>query len=141
MAPARSIQCIKRPPSRAASGLASLGSTISAISDCESRTGRANCTSSVMSVYPPCLVLRLLSEVRLQKTFRHLLDTRVVVPPDPGRSRQVKLQVAMLDRSMISFANITEKQGAGSTRECLVACRQVARSGDRKSHRIPNALR
>src|SRR5260370_12494794 len=39
MAPARSIQCIKRPPSRAASGLASLGKTISAISDCECRTG------------------------------------------------------------------------------------------------------
>src|SRR6266436_1974560 len=40
MAPARSIQCIRRPPSSAFSGLASLGRTISAISEIDSRTGR-----------------------------------------------------------------------------------------------------
>src|SRR5271170_3194622 len=45
MAPARSIQCIRRPPSRAPRGLASFGKTISAISDCESRTGRGNAGS------------------------------------------------------------------------------------------------
>src|SRR6266436_2425113 len=40
MAPARSIQCMRRPPRSALSGLASLGSTISVISEIDSRTGR-----------------------------------------------------------------------------------------------------
>src|SRR5258708_38217527 len=40
MAPARSIQCMRRPPRSAFSGLASLGSTISVISEIDSRTGR-----------------------------------------------------------------------------------------------------
>ena len=39
-APARSIQCIRRPPSRALSGFASFGKTISAISETEACTGR-----------------------------------------------------------------------------------------------------
>src|ERR1700735_3953312 len=40
MAPARSIQCMRRPPSSAFRGLASFGRTISAISEVESHTGR-----------------------------------------------------------------------------------------------------
>src|ERR1700683_482620 len=46
MAPARSIQCMRRPPSKEPRGLVSLGRTISAMSDCESRTGRGISSSS-----------------------------------------------------------------------------------------------
>src|ERR1700683_246026 len=112
MAPARSIQCISRPPSSAASGLASFGSTIAAIADCESRTGRGLSVTSVMGVFPSWqsrlkpLLLGFLFQVVLQETFRHLLDARVVVSPQPDRPRQVEFQIAMLDRSMISLANI-----------------------------------
>src|SRR5215471_3646060 len=54
MAPARSIQCMRRPPRRAPSGLASLGRTISAISDWESRTGLGNAKSSSFGVIGLC---------------------------------------------------------------------------------------
>src|SRR5271156_3067250 len=56
MAHARSIQCINRPPSSAPSGLASLGRTISVISDCESRTGRGVKLSSLMVAFLVLLV-------------------------------------------------------------------------------------
>jgi hypothetical protein len=48
----------------------------------------------------------LLFQVQLQKAFRHLLDPRIVVPPHPGRTRQIELQVAMCDGLVIAFANI-----------------------------------
>src|SRR5258708_14789545 len=106
MAPARSIQCIKRPPSRAASGFASLGRTISAISDCESRTGRGASISWLMILFlrssffvpQPLQLLRLgpllcdavhclqlpLCQVVFQEALRHLLHTLVGVTVDPS---------------------------------------------------------
>src|SRR5580700_8821305 len=51
-----SIQCINRPPSSAIRGLASLGRTISVISDCESRTGRGVKLSSLMVAFLDLLV-------------------------------------------------------------------------------------
>src|SRR5258706_8717317 len=110
MAPARSIQCISRPPSRAFRGLVSFGNTISDISDCESRTGRGASRSSVMDVFPSS---SFLLQVRFQKTLRHPLDARIVMPPQPPRLRQIEFEIAMSDRPMISFANITEYENAG----------------------------
>src|SRR5437899_5695067 len=82
-------------------------------------------------------------QVRLQKTFRHLLDARVVVPPQPDRSRQVKFQFAVCDRRVISFANIIEQQrvslNSAYTPPHIVPSR-VERSRNRESHRIPYAL-
>src|ERR1017187_6763796 len=114
MAPARSIQCMRRPPSRAASGLASLGSTISAISDCESRTGRGANASSVMELFLSwSLFSGLLLQVRFQKTFRHLLNAYVLMPSEPSCPRQVEFKVAVLDGPVAPFADIPQKQDAG----------------------------
>src|SRR6267154_2190241 len=54
-----SIQCIRRPPRRAPSGLASLGRTNSFISDCESQTGRgiSGSREGFIVVIVPCPTL------------------------------------------------------------------------------------
>jgi hypothetical protein len=57
-----------------------------------------------------------LFQIRFQKTFRHFLDARILVTPQPGRPRQIKFQIAMLDRPMIPFADIVEQQDAGRNR-------------------------
>src|ERR1051326_9137029 len=116
MAPARSIQCMRRPPSRAASGLASLGSTISAISDCESRTGRGVRASVIhLPLHGvPVAVFRssVLFQVRLQETFGHFLDAGIVVTAEPGCSREIKFQFTLGDMVMFAFANVHSAKNA-----------------------------
>src|SRR5215475_5979475 len=80
-APARSIQCIRRPPRRAPSTFASLGRTNSDISDCESRTGRA---SSALASFMDDFALRIewspsFLEPGFHEALRHLLNSTVVV--------------------------------------------------------------
>ncbi len=89
-----------------------------------------------------------LFQVRLQETFRHLLDARVFVPPQPRRLRQVELKIAMLDGLVIAFANITKEKDAGRRSHSmsrlgrhLGITRGIARGGNGKSHCIPKALR
>src|SRR5580704_2593065 len=148
MAPARSIQCIRRPPRSAASGLASLGSTISAISDCESRTGRgARLSSDIrLSLLAVERVLEdecstLLFQVGIQKTLGHPLHACVSMLAQPGCTRKVKLQFTMFYGKMIAFADV--KQAKSTHRS--VGCRKcvalwVGRRGDRKPYRVPDAL-
>src|SRR3984957_13749103 len=150
MAPARSIQCMRRPPNRAARGLASFGRTISAISDCESRTGRGAGVLSVMAVFPSgqaavssallWMNLRFLFQVRLQKAFCHCLDTWVCVLPRPGRSRQFKFKIAMFDGAVISFANVVQKKGSGRRGGIpgFVPPSRIGRRRDGKTHGVPN---
>src|SRR5215475_10523731 len=81
-APARSIQCIRRPPKRAPSTFASLGRTNSDISDCESRTGRAS--NALASFMMDDFALRIewspgLLEPGCHEALCHSLDPRVVV--------------------------------------------------------------
>src|ERR1700736_1764268 len=154
MAPARSIQCIRRPPSRAASGLASLGNTVSAISDCESRTGRGESEASLMVGLPFFLSLRsfvrwvlrfgfstFLLKIRFQKALRHLLDPRIVVPAQPSRSGQVKFEIAIFDGPVISFTNVTQKQNASSPVRGILCQGLAGRRTDRESYCIPASLR
>jgi len=65
------------------------------------------------------------------------------MPPQPDRLRQVKFQIAMFHRPVISLANITQNQQASRQRGDLLwgsTFRKVGWSGDRESHCVPNAL-
>src|SRR5579864_4583752 len=140
MAPARSIQCMRRPPSRAASGLASLGNTISAISDCESRTGRGVRLASLMRLFS--VGSALLLQIRVQKTLGHLLNAGVFMCPQPCGLRQIEFQFPMRGGKMVAFARIREAKNANRLICCTVATPAI-RGGrnHRKAHRIPVALR
>src|SRR5271166_1472814 len=83
-----SIQCINRPPSSATSGLASLGRTISVISDCESRTGRGVSISSLICPVPSFGLVILL--VDLLETFPSLLINSQTQPPLPASSASAR---------------------------------------------------
>ncbi len=129
MAPARSIQCIRRPPRSAASGLASLGSTISAISDCESRTGRgARLSSDIrLSLLAVERVLEdecstLLFQVGIQKTLGHPLHACVSVLAQPGCTRKVKLQFTMFYGKMIAFADVKQAKSTHRSARLPVCC-------------------
>src|SRR5580700_5277776 len=126
MAPARSIQCIKRPPSSAPSGLASLGRTISAISDCESLTGRGSSPSSLILIFPfqwPAAVdlacgLRHfpslpLFDVGLKETFGHALHSFVVMEFLPLRRDWIELQHPMLRGTMTALAYVANVNTSG----------------------------
>jgi hypothetical protein len=66
------------------------------------------------------------------------------MPPQPGRTRQIKLQIAIRDGSVISFANISENKHAGRNRCSTWRLRthgRIKRSQDRESHSVPNPLR
>ncbi len=83
-------------------------------------------------------------QVRLQETFRHLLNASVVVLAQPGRLRQVEFQIAVFHRPMISFADITENEHAGWNRRGVSwfgTRGWVMGSGDGEAHCIPNAFR
>ena len=85
-----------------------------------------------------------LFQVRLQKTFRHLLNARVGVRPQPSRPRQIKLQIAMFDRPVLSFTNVAKKKNASGNSHGISRLgtdRRALRGGNGESHRIPNALR
>src|ERR1700722_16285481 len=119
MAPARSIQCINRPPSSAPRGLASFGRTSSAISDCESRTGRAEGCSSVIFVFPlinsGAIFQNALSRLlhpRIQKALRHFLQTRIGMRLDPHRARAIELKNAVGRRTMVSLADVAQLNDA-----------------------------
>jgi len=85
---------------------------------------------------------RFLFQIRLQKTFRHLLDTGVIVPSKPNRLRQIKFQIPIFDRPVIQLANVTEQQDAGPETGDISSGPQVnvARSGDCESNCIPHAV-
>ena len=62
------------------------------------------------------------------------------MPPHPDPLRQIKLQIAMIDGPVISFANITEEKDAGRVDISSLVAGRLARRGDGESHRIPPAL-
>ena len=84
--------------------------------------------------------LRFLFQVRLQKAFRHFLDTWVCVLPQPGRSRQFKFKIAMFDGPVISFANVVQKKGSGRRGGIpgFVPASRIGRRRDGKTHGVPN---
>src|ERR1017187_9655658 len=100
MAPARSIQCMRRPPRSEFSGLASFGSTSSVISEIDSRTGRGQVNVALSSS-----TIRLLDENSaltgakcLQIAVCEPEDARVRMRIQPGPARQVQYQFPMFDR-------------------------------------------
>src|SRR5580693_4440761 len=97
-APARSIQCIKRPPTNAFRGLASFGMTISAISEIDSRTGRG--ISFVLSSFINCEMRRttLSCAIRLQVAVCESEHTRVGKCVEPDFAHQIKSQFPVFDR-------------------------------------------
>jgi hypothetical protein len=52
----------------------------------------------------------LLLQVRLQETFRHLLNSYVRVSSQPDCLRQVEFKVAVLNGPVASFTDIPKKQ-------------------------------
>ena len=139
MAPARSIQCIRRPPSSAASGLASFGSTISAISDCESRTGRGSSESSVivssLSSKADCLASRQGHAFFFKYDSRKHSAIFWMRESSCRRShaalRQIKFQIAMCDRPVISLANISKNQHDAPQRSpCFMSTRPQSRGAE-----------
>src|SRR5579863_1583830 len=165
MAPARSIQCMKRPPSSAPSGLASLGRTISAISDCESLTGRGINMSSFIILFPfvffpfvlhprlfPVLVFcALVKYYLLTRSRPHVL---IIFPSLNIRSQktfshalhpQVKMCLGPFRLHRIEF----QKSVLRGTMFALADVTHpnppavvlaIAHSSSRKSDRIPNSL-
>jgi|HubBroStandDraft_1064217.scaffolds.fasta_scaffold127452_2 hypothetical protein len=84
-----------------------------------------------------------LFQVRLQKTFCHLLNAQVLVPPQPGRLRQVEFEIAMLDGPVVTFAHITENKHARRNSSGIARRSRhhgIARCGNGESHGIPKAL-
>jgi hypothetical protein len=85
---------------------------------------------------------RFLFQIGFEKAFRHLLNTRVLMSPQPCGLCQVKFQIAICDGPVISLADVTENQHA--CRECGdISCGpqiNVARSRDRESNCIPSPL-
>jgi len=84
----------------------------------------------------------ILFQVRIQKTFRHLLNARVFVAYQPGRTREVEFQIAMFDWAMIPFADEMKKKDAGRNwggRLLIGGGGRVSTSGNGESYRIPNA--
>src|ERR1035437_2403251 len=79
MAPARSVQCMRRPPRSAFKTLASLGRTISVISEVDSRTGRGRINFALSLSFIDCQCIgRLLVD-------RALVDRRRVdLPLNPS---------------------------------------------------------
>src|ERR1035438_4709626 len=129
MAPARSIQCMRRPPRRALSGLASLGRTISVISEIESRTGRAPLASFVLSsviiicrslfVYGRSLIINhcwlrclwsgtkggLARTMGLHEARGQAQDACVGMRVKPGFGCQIEGQLAVCNGGVTQFAN------------------------------------
>src|SRR5208282_2178603 len=97
MAPARSIQCISRPPSREFKGLASFGSTISAISEIDSRTGRGRINFALSSSFINCHS----RAIGLQIAVRESEHARVRMQVEPTFVYQIKRQFPMLDGSVV----------------------------------------
>src|SRR5690349_20924962 len=83
------------PPSSAPSGLASLGRTISAISDCEAATGLGVRLRSVMSCAS--------HQVRLKITLHLFLDARVGARMRKLTRRAVELRASLLPRSVLEL--------------------------------------
>src|SRR5205085_7420637 len=100
-----SIQCIKRPPSKAFSGLASLGRTISAISDCESCTGRGASgllVAVMLGTADRFAAARrgTLRQPRLEGALRLPLHTGIGMVCGPGLSREIESQICLRHRGM-----------------------------------------
>src|SRR5207253_3790021 len=93
MAPARSIQCMRRPPRSALSGLASLGSTISVISEIDSRTGRG-----VNFALSPSFINRLQEHLRLAESQSFLKGR--------GFSRAVKPFFLVIGRGSCRYSRL-----------------------------------
>src|ERR1035437_7174310 len=115
MAPARSIQCMRRPPRSAFSALASLVRTISTISEIDSRTGRGRVNFALSSSFIECQFidrplnrpLKSLDEnsalpgaICLQIAGCESEHTRVRVCVEPNLARQVESQFPMFDGSV-----------------------------------------
>src|SRR5579862_1065196 len=119
MAPARSIQCIRRPPRSAPKGFASFGRTSSAISDCDSRTGRGvRGLVSFMDGFGDCcgLFRRCLSvsasarfgKPRLEEAFGHLLNSRVRMETQPAALEHAEFEAAVVGRKVVSLAHVRQ---------------------------------
>src|SRR5215470_6675253 len=126
-----SIQCIKRPPSKALRGFASFGSTISTISDCDSFTARGGPPSGLVmdgfalgadSVSFAC-------QPGIEEAFCHLLDACVRVRSRPCPIAQLELQIPMFSREMISFADVSHEHAS------------VIFGGYGETYRVPKTFR
>jgi hypothetical protein len=97
---------------------------------------------------PGCFFRRPLSssfvQVRLQKAFRHPLNASIVMLPEPGSLRQVKLQIAMFNGTMVSFANVHQSKDANryirASFLAFVALSRVRWRAYCESHSIPCRL-
>ncbi len=88
--------------------------------------------------------LGFLFQVQVQKTFRHLLNTRVLVPPQPSRARQIEFQIAMFDGPVILFADIAKNKSPARNRRgssWLGPRSCIGRGGNRESYCVPESLR
>src|SRR5262249_15113582 len=138
---------ISRPPRRAPRGLASLGRTISAISDWESQTGRGVRLASDM-IFPFGQLAgghesTLLLQIRFEKAFRHFLNAGIGMQLQPRIRCDIKHQFAVLDRTVIPFADVREPESAGRfvRRNCRLDAGILGKRSDyRESHGIPQAL-
>jgi hypothetical protein len=72
---------------------------------------------------------------RSQKTFRHLLQTSIVVAPQPLGPRQVVFEFSALDWTMISFADINH-----SNPRALAPIISLGGSYDGETHGIPRSI-
>src|SRR5215469_8781400 len=119
MAPARSIQCIKRPPRSAPRGFASLGRTSSAISDCDSRTRRGvrglvsfmDRCGDRLGVFRRSLSIRSearFGKPRLEEACGHLLDSRVRMATEPATLDNAVLEATVLRGQVILLAHVRQ---------------------------------
>src|SRR5690348_11418476 len=97
---------MRRPPSRELSGLASLGRTISFISDCESRTGRGGKSADEVIV---SWSVNLRRDFALQIGFDvalcHFLNVRLGMSGKPLLLGHIVLQFAVRSREMSQLAD------------------------------------
>src|ERR1039458_9517003 len=101
IAPARSIQCMRRPPRSAFSALASLGRTISTISEIDSCTGRGRVKFALSSSFIECQMrTRSAGAICLEIGGCESEHTRVRVCVEPNLARQVESQFPVFDRSV-----------------------------------------
>src|SRR5437764_4628484 len=130
MAPAMSMRFMRRPPSKFPSGLASLGRTTSAISDCDSFTVRG-CRWWLPSVikinskfeifkFKERGMVRVAYSARMpfqvcgDIAFRLALNADIGVRNGPGAGGAVVLKVPVLHRSMVAITGVVQQNPVAS---------------------------
>jgi hypothetical protein len=85
-----------------------------------------------------------LVQIGLDKTFRHLLNSCVLVSADPGRCREIEFQFSLTRGTVRLFVNVNDAKYSGRRvvpGVCVPVSRILDRCGNRKSQSIPAPFR